>query len=86
MIVQEVIESLQRTVDAIDFVNDLIKGNAENADNQAVSMEQIRTGIEDISEGIQDSSAMSEESAATSDELAEQAQRLNSMVGRFQLN
>ena len=35
---------------------------------------------------IQDSSAMSEESAATSDELAEQAQRLNSMVGRFQLN
>lgn len=86
VIAQEVVESLQRTVDAIGFVNDLIKGNAENADNQAVSMEQIRTGIEDISEGIQDSSAMSEESAATSDELAEQAQRLNSMVGRFQLN
>ena len=41
---------------------------------------------QNVIDSIQDSSAMSEESAATSDELAEQAKRLNSMVGRFQLN
>ena len=41
---------------------------------------------QNVIDSIQDSSAMSEESAATSDELAEQAQRLNYMVGRFQLN
>lgn len=86
VIAQEVLESLQRTVEAIDFVNGLMKQNAENADYQAEGMEQIRIGIEDISEGIQDSSAMSEESAATSDELATQAQMLNSMVGRFELD
>lgn len=85
-IAQEVMDSLQQAVDAIERVNGLIKQNAENAGYQAEGIEQIRMGIEEISEGIQDSSAMAEESSATSEELAAQAQMLNEMVGRFELN
>lgn len=61
-------------------------GTAENAISQVQSMEQIRYGIEEIAQGTQDNSAMSQESAATADQLAQQAEVLNEMVNRFQLN
>ena len=83
-IAEEVVDSLQKTVDAINRVNELIKVNAENANYQAMGIEQIGKGIEEISDGIQDSSAMAEESSATSEELAAQAQLLNELVGRFE--
>ncbi len=86
VIANEVVESLHTTMDAIKNVNALIKNNADNATMQADGMEQIRRGVEEISEGIQDSSAMAEESSATSEELAAQAQILNEMVGRFELD
>ncbi len=84
-IAEEVVSSLQETVNAIDRVNELIKINAENASDQADNMDQIRLGIEEISEGIQDSSAMAEESSATSEELAAQSQVLNEMVKKFEI-
>ena len=81
---EEVTVSLRETVEAIRRVNELIRINAENANYQAMGMEQIEKGIEEISDGIQDSSAMAEESSATSEELAAQAQMLNELVGKFE--
>lgn len=85
-IAEMVVESLQETVKAVDRVNDLIKNTAENAIDQAQSMEQIRMGIEEISGGIQDNSATAEESSATSEQLAAQSAMLNDMVRQFQIN
>lgn len=82
----EVLISLQESVEAVERANALIQQTAENAITQVQSMEQIRYGIEEIAQGTQDNSAMSQESAATADQLAQQAEILNEMVNRFQVN
>lgn len=85
-LVEQVVNSLHSSVEAVERVNGMIQKTTENANYQATSMEQIRRGIEEISQGIQDSSAIAEESSATSQELAAQATTLNEMVQRFELN
>lgn len=84
-IAEDVMASLQRAVEAVDRVNDMIQKTAENAADQTQSMEQIKTGIEEISQTVQDNSAIAEESSATSQELASQAALLNEMVQQFEL-
>ena len=78
-------DSLKTAVGAVDKVNMMIQKTAENAADQAQSMEQIRVGIEEISQGVQDNSAIAEESSATSEELASQATLLNELVQHFEL-
>lgn len=84
--VKEVEESIRVSVEAVEQVNRMIQKTAENAVCQAQSVEQIRQGVEEMSCTIQDNSAMAEESAATSQELAAQAETLNDLVQRFELN
>lgn len=83
---ESVVASLKNSVEAIEYVNGMIQKTSENAVYQAMSMEQIRSGIEEISRAIQDNSATAQESSATSEELAAQATTLNEMVQRFELN
>lgn len=78
--------SLKESVSAVDQVNGMIQGTAENAAVQAENMKQLRARIEEISHGIQDNSAASQETSATSEELASQAEVLNRMVQKFELN
>lgn len=85
-LVQEVMDSLQMSVNAIEQVNEMVHRTAENAKYQAQNMDQIRIGIEEFSSEIQDNSAMAEESNATSEELAAQATNLNELVQKFDLN
>lgn len=84
-LVEQVVNSLHASVEAVKHVNEMIQKTTENANEQAVNMEKIRAGIEEISQGIQDNSAISEESAATSQELAAQAVTLNEMIQHFEL-
>lgn len=81
----DVMNSLAEAVEAVENVNAMIRKTAENAVDQAHSMEQIRAGIEEISQGVQDNSAIAQESSATSQELASQAEILNDMVQKFEL-
>lgn len=85
-LVEQVVNSLYSSVQAVEQVNGMIQKTTENANYQATSMEQIREKIEQISQGIQESSAIAEESSATSEELAAQAATLNAMVQHFKLN
>lgn len=85
-LVEKVVNSLHESVGAVDRVNGMIQKTTENANNQALSMEQIRERIEQISQGIQESSAIAEESSATSEELAAEAATLNELVQRFELS
>lgn len=80
-----VMESIQKSVNAMAHVSELIRTTAENAATQASNMEQINTGIEEIAQGVQDNSATSQETSATSQELASQAALLNEMVQKFEL-
>ena len=82
---QNVVQSMQDVLDAIEEVNGMIGKSAENNEAQNQSMEQIRVGIEDISKGVEDNSASAEEASATSQELAAQAATLEELVKRFDL-
>lgn len=84
-IANNVMVSLEKSVDAVGNVNDMIKKVAEEAVLQAENMEQIRVGIDGIAQGVNDNSAVSEETYATSEQLANQTVSLNDMVQRFEL-
>lgn len=85
-IATDAMTALKESVSAVDHVNEMIKNTARNSAVQAESMEQLRIGIDEIARGIQDNSAASQETSATSDELATQANLLNKMVQKFELN
>ncbi len=80
----EVVESLQTVLQAVENVNELIGKSAENNVTQGQSVEQIRIGIEEISQSVQDNSAAAEETSATSEELAAQANILAELVQHFE--
>ncbi len=85
-LVEQVVNSLHASVEAVDQVNGMIQKTTENANSQTKSMEEIRMKIDEISQGIQDSSAIAQECSATSEELAAEATTLNSMVQHFKLS
>lgn len=85
-IATDAMTALKESVSAVDHVNEMIKNTARNSAIQAESMEQLRIGIDEIARGIQDNSAASQETSATSDELATQADLLNKMIQKFELN
>ncbi len=78
--------SLKESVSAVDQVNNMIQETAQSAAIQAENMKQLRVGIEEMAHGIQDNSAASQQTSATSEELASQADILNQMVQKFELN
>ena len=71
---------------SVDQVNNMIQETAQSAAIQAENMKQLRVGIEEMAHGIQDNSAASQQTSATSEELASQADILNQMVQKFELN
>lgn len=80
-----VMVSLEKSVDAVNNVNNIIKNTAEKTILQAENMEQIRAGINQISQGVNDNSAVSEETYATSEQLANQTVVLNELINKFEL-
>ncbi len=84
-IVNDVMASLDNAVERVRVANGMIQGTAQNADEQMVSIDQIRDGIKEISQVVQDNSAMAEETSATSEQLAAQSVTLNDLVKRFDL-
>ncbi len=67
----------------------VISGNVDTianaAEEQSGAIEQVTLGVDQISSVVQTNSATSEESAAASQELSEQADRLKSLVAKFNL-
>lgn len=84
-IVNEVVEALAQATERVQIANGMIQKSAETAEIQLQSINQIREGVEEMSQSIQDNSAMAEETSATSEELAAQAEVLNELVQKFEL-
>lgn len=85
-IVNDVVTSLDESVQAVNKVNEMIKKTSDNTSVQAENMEQIRIGIDEISRAVQSNSATAQQTSATSEELAAQAINLNGMVKKFHVN
>lgn len=84
-IVNDIVEALDKAVERVGIANEMIQKNAETADVQMQSVNQIRDGVSEMSQSVQDNSAMAEETSATSQELAAQATVLNELVQKFEL-
>lgn len=84
-IVDEVSESLKKTLALVMQSNDSINLIAEAINSEADSIAQVTEGIGQISSVVEMNSASSEEAAAVSTELFEQVHILEEQTRKFQL-
>ncbi len=77
--------ALDKIVDGIEKVANLVSDIDIASNEQASGIGQINQGIMQVSQVVQANSATSEESAAASEELSSQAVLLREMVGKFKL-
>jgi methyl-accepting chemotaxis protein len=84
-IATETAEALNRIVDGIAKVANIVGDIAIASNEQATGISQINQGIMQVSEVVQTNSATSEESAAASEELSSQAELLREQVAKFKL-
>ena len=85
LIVDEVSNTLQKTLNLVVESNSAIGSIAEVVQGEAESIKQVTDGIGQISEVVQTNSASSEESAAVSQELFAQVTMLKQQTERFKL-
>ena len=78
-------EQLQIVAGNAQDISVAVTGIAEAAQEQAMSISQVTTGIDQISAVVQTNSATAEESAAASEELSSQATILMQLVESFEL-
>ncbi|MBP1924285.1 methyl-accepting chemotaxis protein [Sedimentibacter acidaminivorans] len=79
-------KSLMGIVSTTDEASSIIAEIARMAEEQTVSINQIKTGVEQVSSVVQENAASAETSAANSEELAAQVEHLNEMISKFRLN
>ena len=84
-IVDEVSNTLQKTLNLVVESNSAIGSIAEVIQGEAESIKQVTDGIGQISEVVQTNSASSEESAAVSEELFAQVTMLKQQTEKFRL-
>jgi len=84
-IARETALALNKIVEGIASVANLISNIAVASNEQASGISQINQGIMQVSTVIQTNSATSQESAAASEELASQAMLLEDQVSKFKL-
>jgi methyl-accepting chemotaxis protein len=78
-------EALNRIVEDIAKVANIVENIAVASNEQASAISQINQGTMQVSNVVQTNSATAEESAAASEELSSQAELLREQVARFKL-
>ena len=84
-IVDEVSETLNRTLNLVKKSNSAIGSIADAINAESEAIKQVTDGIAQIAEVVQTNSASSQESAAVSEELFEEVRKLHEQTGRFRL-
>ncbi|HHU06382.1 MAG TPA: HAMP domain-containing protein [Clostridiales bacterium] len=84
-IANETAESLNKIVEEVKSVSDLISEIQRASFEQTSAITQINQGLIQVSQVVQENSASSEESAAASEELSGQAEALKQMIKKFKL-
>ncbi len=77
--------SLEVVATKSNLVGETIEKVLVASNEQAMSIEQVNTGVEQISSVVQTNSATAEESAAASEELSGQADMLRTLISEFKL-
>jgi len=84
-IAKDTAEALNKIVNEIEKVADLVKNISVASNEQNVGISQVNQAIMQVSQVVQTNSATSEENAAASEELSSQAELLQDMVRKFKL-
>jgi len=84
-IAEETAVALDKIVEGIESVSDLISEINYASTEQAAAIEQINQGVLQVSAVVQDNSATAEESAAAGEELSGQAEMQKEQVRRFKV-
>lgn len=84
-IVNETAQSLNKAVLGSKEFTQLIDQISEASKQQSTSVEQVTANINQISDVIRANSETAERSASASEELSRQSQKMNELVGHFQL-
>ena len=84
-LVAEAGKSLERIAAKVADINGVIGDIASGAQEQATGLQQVNTAINQMDQVTQQNAAMVEETTAASHSLSEEAVRLTSLVGQFQL-
>jgi methyl-accepting chemotaxis protein len=84
-IAKETAVALDKIVDEIEKVANIVSNITIASNEQAMGIEQVNQGIMQVSQVVQTNSATSQESAAASEELASQAVVLQETVTKFKL-
>ncbi len=84
-IANETAGALNKIVEGVSTVADLVGDIAVASNEQATAIAQVNQGIAGISEVTQMNTATAQQSAAASEELASQAELLRDRVNRFKL-
>ncbi|WP_420479132.1 methyl-accepting chemotaxis protein [Brevundimonas sp. FT23028] len=78
-------EALERIVNRVAEIDELVSEIAASAQEQAVGLQQVNTAINQMDQVTQQNAAMVEQTTAASHALSQQAESLSRSVGRFQL-
>ncbi len=77
--------ALNRIVEDMSRVANLVENIASSSNEQALGLTQVNQSIEQVSKVTQTNSAISEDSATASEQLSNQAKLLKTMIGKFRL-
>ena len=79
-------ESLERIVERIAEVSNMVAGIARSTEEQANGLLQVNIVVTDMDKMTQQNAAMVEQSTAASRSLADEAEKLSTLVEKFEIN
>lgn len=85
LIAQKTASTMKEVIDFSNRTNEYISGISAASEDQAESIQQVKTGIEQISTVVQQNSATAEQSAASCADLNNEVARLKEQIGRMKV-
>lgn len=84
-LVAETGQSLERIMQQVTEINEVITGIAAGAHEQATALAEVNSAINQMDQVTQKNAAMVEESTAASHSLSEETSQLSRLIGQFQV-
>ncbi|PSJ61936.1 globin-coupled sensor protein [Pseudaminobacter soli (ex Li et al. 2025)] len=84
-LVMETGKSLERILEQVTDINNVVTQIAVGAQEQATGLEQVNSAINHMDQATQQNAAMVEESTAATHSLSQETEQLSELIGQFQV-
>ncbi len=82
-LVGETGNSLQRIIEQVIRINDVVGKIATASEEQAAGLVQVNTAVDEMDQSTQHNASMAEQATAATQNLAKQSQEMNSLIASF---